>query len=40
MYKFYYDESEHSRVLNYSTLKSCTYYDNFLVGIIGFDEKK
>ena len=39
MYKFYYDESEHSRVLNYSTLKSRTYYDNFLVGIIGFDEK-
>lgn len=40
MYKFYYDESEHSRVLNYSTLKSRTYYDNFLVGIIGFVSEK
>ena len=37
MYKFYYDESEHSRVINYPTITGKTYYDCFLTAIIGWD---
>lgn len=42
-YHFYYDESEHSRVISLQTLKSETYYDNFLAAIVGWsneNEKK
>lgn len=33
---FYYDESEHSRVINLSTITGETYYDGFLAAIIGW----
>ena len=39
-YNFYYDESEHSRKINYATVVGETYYDNFLTAIIGWDTKK
>ena len=29
-YKFYYDESEHSRKINYNTVTAPNYYDNFV----------
>ena len=32
-YCFYYDESEHSRVINLSTVTGETYYDGFLAAI-------
>lgn len=32
---FFYDESEHSRKINYSTITSAGYYDNFVVSIVG-----
>lgn len=35
-YRFYYDESEHSRVVNLSTITGETYYDNFIAAIIGW----
>lgn len=37
MYNFYYDESEHSRIINLSTITGETYYDNFLAAIVGWD---
>lgn len=40
MYNFYYDESEHSRIINLSTITGETYYDNFLTAIVGWDSKK
>lgn len=40
MFNFYYDESEHSRIINLSTITGETYYDNFLTAIIGWDSKK
>ena len=39
VYRFYYDETEHSRKINLNTLKSDNYYDNFITVIIGWDEK-
>ena len=33
-YCFYYDESEHSRVINLSTVTGETYYDAFLAAIV------
>lgn len=35
-YKFYYDESEHSRIINQNTLTSRNYYDNFVTVIVGW----
>ena len=35
-YCFYYDESEHSRVINLSTVTSETYYDSFIAVIVGW----
>ena len=35
-YKFYYDESEHSRKINYSTVTAPNYYDNFVTVIVGW----
>ena len=35
-YCFYYDESEHSRVINLSTINGETYYDGFLATIVGW----
>ena len=40
MHSFYYDESEHSRVINLSTITGKTYYDSFLTAIIGWDADK
>lgn len=37
-FKFYYDETEHSRRINIKTLKADNFYDNFLTVIIGWDE--
>lgn len=39
MMKFYYDESEHSRKINDSTILASQYYDNFVTAIVGWDEK-
>lgn len=35
-YEFYYDESEHSRKINYRTVSACNYYDNFITVILGW----
>ncbi|MDE7122629.1 MAG: hypothetical protein K2O42_10790 [Oscillospiraceae bacterium] len=39
-YNFYYDESEHSRKITYSTINGETYYDNFLTVIVGWSIEK
>lgn len=36
-FNFYYDESEHNRVINLSTITGKTYYDNFLATIVGWN---
>lgn len=36
-YVFYYDESEHSRVINQSTITADNYYDNFITVIVGWE---
>lgn len=40
MYKFYYDESEHSRKINYNTVTAENYYDNFVFVIVGWPQEK
>ncbi|GIP22958.1 DUF3800 domain-containing protein [Paenibacillus sp. J22TS3] len=35
-FNFYYDESEHSRKINHSTVVSDNYYDNFVTTIVGW----
>lgn len=35
-YSFYYDESEHSRKINLTTITGETYYDNFITAIVGW----
>ena len=40
MYNFYYDESEHSRVINLSTITGENYYDNFLTLVVGWNAEK
>ena len=35
-YTFYYDESEHSRNINYNTIMSDNYYDGFIVAVVGW----
>lgn len=39
-YKFYYDESEHSRKINYNTVTAPNYYDNFVTVVVGCAEEK
>ena len=39
-YEFYYDESEHSRKINYNTVSATNYYDNFVTMIVGKKKKK
>ena len=39
-YNFYYDESEHSRKINYQTVSASNYYDNFVTMIIGWSTKE
>ncbi|MDU1601958.1 MAG: hypothetical protein E6845_03270 [Clostridium sp.] len=35
-YRFYYDESEHSRKINLNTVNAKNYYDNFIAVILGW----
>ena len=35
-YQFYYDETEHSRVINQTTITSSNYCDNFITVIVGW----
>lgn len=35
-YRFYYDESEHSRKINLKTVNAENYYDNFIAVIVGW----
>lgn len=35
-YNFYYDESEHSRKINYKTITANNYYDNFIAVVVGW----
>lgn len=39
-YTFYYDESEHSRKINYQTIIASNYYDNFVTMIVGWNLEK
>ena len=39
-YKFYYDESEHSRKINYNTVTAQNYYDNFVTVVVGWTKEK
>lgn len=39
-YNFYYDESEHSRKINYNTVTAPNYYDNFVTAIVGWSSEK
>ena len=39
-YNFYYDESEHSRKINYKTVGASNYYDNFVTMIVGWSAEK
>ena len=39
-YSFYYDESEHSRKINYKTICASNYYDNFVTMIVGWSSEK
>ena len=35
-YNFYYDESEHSRRINYNTIMADNFYDTFVAVIVGW----
>lgn len=35
-YNFFYDETEHSRKINYQTVTASNYYDNFISAIVGW----
>lgn len=39
-YEFYYDETEHSRKINYNTVGAANYYDNFVTMIVGWSCEK
>lgn len=36
-YAFYYDETEHSRKINYQTITASNYHDNFIAAIVGWN---
>ena len=38
MYKFFYDESEHSWKINKSTVSAHNYYDNFVTATVGWKD--
>lgn len=38
--EFYYDETEHSRKINYNTVSAENYYDNFVTMIVGWSSEK
>lgn len=37
-YYFFYDETEHNRKINYTTVTANNYYDNFTTAIVGWNE--
>ena len=37
-YNFYYDETEHSHIINYQTITADNFYDNFITVIVGWRE--
>lgn len=37
-FKFYYDESQHSRKINKATVLDQKYHDNFVTAIVGWKE--
>lgn len=37
---FFYDETEHSRKINYQTVISSNYYDNFITAIVGWSSEE
>lgn len=39
-YRFYYDETEHSRKINYATVIASNYYDNFVTVMVGWSKEK
>ena len=39
-YLFYYDETEHSRKINYQTITANNYYDNFISVIVGWSSNE
>ena len=39
-YEFYYDETEHSRKINFNTVSAENYYDNFVTMIVGWSSEK
>lgn len=39
-YEFYYDETEHSRKINFKTVSAENYYDNFITVIVGWSSEK
>lgn len=39
-FRFYYDETEHSRKISQATVENPNYYENFITVIVGWDEKK
>ena len=39
-YSFYYDESERSRKISYTTISASNYYDNFITMIVGWTDGK
>ena len=39
MFRFYYDESEHSRVITSRTVSADNFYDGFVVTVIGWDQQ-
>ena len=39
-YNFYYDESEHSRKISYTTISASNYYDNFITAIVGWSSEE
>lgn len=39
-YEFYYDETEHSRKINFNTVSAENYFDNFVTMIVGWSSEK
>ncbi len=40
MHYFFYDETEHSRKINYQTVTASNYYDNFISVIVGWSSEE
>lgn len=39
-YNFFYDETEHSRKINFQTVTASNYYDNFISAIVGWSSEE